>query len=166
MTPWTDCSPQGSSVHGTSQARILEWVAISSFRGSFQPRDQTCVSCIGRQVLYHWAPGKPINNYYLLIILLRFLLQLIIIALQCYVIEKWITYMYTHLSSSFNSGHPEHWVEFSELYSRFSLVLYFIHSVSGIYMSVPISQFIPIPPFPIFLHFICTHFSDLYHVLR
>ena len=33
-----DCSPPGSSVHGTFQARILEWVAISLSRGSFQPR--------------------------------------------------------------------------------------------------------------------------------
>ena len=39
-----DCSPPGSSVHGILQARILEWVAISSSRGSSQPRDQTCVS--------------------------------------------------------------------------------------------------------------------------
>ena len=34
-----DCSPPVSSVHGISQARILEWDAISSSRGSFQPRD-------------------------------------------------------------------------------------------------------------------------------
>ena len=37
-------SPRGSSVHGISQARILEWVAISFSRGSSQPRDQTCIS--------------------------------------------------------------------------------------------------------------------------
>ena len=36
-----DCSPPGSSVHGILQARILEWVAISFSRGSFQPRDWT-----------------------------------------------------------------------------------------------------------------------------
>ena len=36
----------GSSVHGILQAAILEWVAGSSSRGSFQPRDQTCVSSI------------------------------------------------------------------------------------------------------------------------
>ena len=30
-----ECSPPGSSVHGISQARILEWVAILSARGSF-----------------------------------------------------------------------------------------------------------------------------------
>ena len=34
-----ECSPPGSSVHGIFQARILEWVAISFSRGSFQPRD-------------------------------------------------------------------------------------------------------------------------------
>ena len=54
----TDCSPQGSSVHGILQARILEWVAMLSSRRSSQPRDQTQVSyisCTGRQVLYHWT---------------------------------------------------------------------------------------------------------------
>ena len=39
-----DYSPPGSSVHGVSQARILEWVAISSSKGSNQPKDQTPVS--------------------------------------------------------------------------------------------------------------------------
>ena len=38
-----DCSPPDSSVHGVLQARILEWIAISSSRGSSQPRDDlTC----------------------------------------------------------------------------------------------------------------------------
>ena len=41
-----DCSPQGSSVHGIFQARILEWVAISFSRGSSQPRNRIQVSCI------------------------------------------------------------------------------------------------------------------------
>ena len=52
----TDYSPLGSSVHGIFQARILEWVPISSSRGSSKPRDQTwvyCISCIGRQILYY-----------------------------------------------------------------------------------------------------------------
>ena len=39
-----DCSLPGSSVHGTLQARILEWVAIPSSRGSSQPMNQTQVS--------------------------------------------------------------------------------------------------------------------------
>ena len=42
----TDCSPTGSSVHGISQARILEWVAIPFSRGSSQSRDQTWVTCV------------------------------------------------------------------------------------------------------------------------
>ena len=53
----TDCrSPPGSSVHGISQARTLEWVALSSSRGSSWPKDRTRISCIsrtGRQILYH-----------------------------------------------------------------------------------------------------------------
>ena len=48
-----DCSPPVSSVHGISQARILEWVAISFSKGSFQLRDQACVSHIGRGILHH-----------------------------------------------------------------------------------------------------------------
>ena len=50
-----DCIPPGSSGHGISLARILEWVVISSSRGSYWPRDQTHVFCIGRWILYHWA---------------------------------------------------------------------------------------------------------------
>ena len=44
-----DCSPPGSYVQEILQARILEWVAMPSFRGSSQPRDQTHVSCFGRR---------------------------------------------------------------------------------------------------------------------
>ena len=50
-----DCSPPGSFVHGISQARILEWVAISYCRGSSWPKNWTHVSCIGKRILYHWA---------------------------------------------------------------------------------------------------------------
>ena len=35
-----DCSPPGSSVHGISQAGILEWVAISFSKGYSQPKDR------------------------------------------------------------------------------------------------------------------------------
>ena len=45
----TLCDPMdlpGSSVHEIFQARILEWIAISSSRGSSQSRDQNCISCI------------------------------------------------------------------------------------------------------------------------
>ena len=46
-----DCSPPGSSVHGISQAGILEWVAISSSRGSSQPgMKPMSLSSLHRQV--------------------------------------------------------------------------------------------------------------------
>ena len=48
-TPWTVAR------HGILQARIPEWVASSIPRGSSRPRDQTCISCIGRWILYHFA---------------------------------------------------------------------------------------------------------------
>ena len=51
----TDCSPPVFSFQETSQARILEWVAISFSRATSQPRDRTQVSCIGRWIFYHWA---------------------------------------------------------------------------------------------------------------
>ena len=50
-----------SSVHGISQARILEWVAISSSRVSSQPKDGTWVSCIAGKILYCWATGKALH---------------------------------------------------------------------------------------------------------
>ena len=59
-----DCSLPGSFVHGISQARILEQVAISFSRGSFQPKDRThisCVYCIVRRVLYHWATREGLE---------------------------------------------------------------------------------------------------------
>ena len=51
-TPWT-VAHQAPLSMGISQARKLEWVAISSSRGSSWPRDWTCISCIGRWILYH-----------------------------------------------------------------------------------------------------------------
>ena len=41
-----DCSPPGSSVHRIFQARVLEWVVISSSRGSSLTRDRTHISCV------------------------------------------------------------------------------------------------------------------------
>ena len=49
-----DGSSSDSSVHGILQARILEWVAMPSSRGSSQPRDRTHVSLS----LRHWQAGS------------------------------------------------------------------------------------------------------------
>ena len=60
-----DCGPPGSSVHGDSPGKDMEWIFMPSSRGSCQPRDQTYISYIswiGRWVLFHycqlWSPRK------------------------------------------------------------------------------------------------------------
>ena len=58
----TDCRPPGSFIQGILQVRILGWVAISFSRGSSWPRDWTHISCIGRQILYHWATCRSLAN--------------------------------------------------------------------------------------------------------
>ena len=68
-----DRSPPGYSVHGISQARILDWVVISSSRGSSRPRDQTdsllSPELAGR-FLTAKPPGKPCimvsHNYFII----------------------------------------------------------------------------------------------------
>ena len=64
LTMWDplDCSLPGSFLHGILQARILEWVAISSPRGSFQPRDRTGISCIAGGSFTTEPPGKPAGS--------------------------------------------------------------------------------------------------------
>ena len=60
VTPWTDpmdCSPD-SSVHGISQSRILEWVAILFSRRSSWPKDWTQVSFIAGRFFTIWAPRE------------------------------------------------------------------------------------------------------------
>ena len=58
VTPWI-VAHQRSSVHGISQARIPEWVAMSSSRGSSPPRNRTWVSCIAGRFLTTEPTGKP-----------------------------------------------------------------------------------------------------------
>ena len=48
-----ESSPPDSFVHGIFHTRILEWVAIFYSRGTSQPRNQICISCIDRWILYH-----------------------------------------------------------------------------------------------------------------
>ena len=66
----THCNPMdyslpGSTVHGISQARILEWVAISFSMGSSWPRDWTWVTCIASRFFIVWATREfyPIRNF-------------------------------------------------------------------------------------------------------
>ena len=65
MTLWDlrNCNLPGSSVHGILQETILEWVAVSSSRGSSRPRDQThvfCISCISGRFFTAEPLGKSL----------------------------------------------------------------------------------------------------------
>ena len=53
-TPWTVACQAPLSM-GILQARILEWVTIPFYRGSFWPRDWTCISCIACRFFTIWA---------------------------------------------------------------------------------------------------------------
>ena len=63
LTLWDpmDRSPPGSSVHGVLQARILEWVAMPSSRGSSWPRGRTWVSCTGGRFFTTWATREALR---------------------------------------------------------------------------------------------------------
>ena len=58
----TSCNWPGFSVLGLSQARLLERVAISFSRGSFERRDQTCISHSAGLFFTNGPPGKPHNG--------------------------------------------------------------------------------------------------------
>ena len=60
-----DCSLPGSSVHGILQARILEWVAISSSGASYWPKDWTHISCFAGGFFYHWVTWEALWDLYL-----------------------------------------------------------------------------------------------------
>ena len=66
VTLWDpmDCNLPGSSVHGILQARILEWVAMPSSRGSSWPRDWTQVCCIAGGVFTVWATREAQFSLY------------------------------------------------------------------------------------------------------
>ena len=63
VTPWAVARPPGSSVREIFQARILERVAVSSSRVSSWPKDQTWISCNGRQILYHWDIKEELSPH-------------------------------------------------------------------------------------------------------
>ena len=57
----TLCDPMDYTVHGTLQARILEWIALPFSRGSSQPRDRTQVSPIAGRFFTSWATREALS---------------------------------------------------------------------------------------------------------
>ena len=64
-----DCSPPGSSVHGFLQARILVGLSLPSPGDLPNPGIEpvSCISCIGRQILYHLSPQEACDFIYIYI---------------------------------------------------------------------------------------------------
>ena len=61
-----DCSPPGSAVLGISQAGILEWVDISSSRGSSQPGIEPASPALAGEFFTTEPPGKPLSKIYMM----------------------------------------------------------------------------------------------------
>ena len=100
-----DCSPPGSSVHGILQARVLEWVAMPSSRGSSQPRDRTQVSHTAGGFFIIWATRETLENWVGSLSLLQriFLTQELNWGLlHC----RWILYQMSYQGSLFKSLLP------------------------------------------------------------
>ena len=125
-----DCSQPGSSVRGILQARILEWVAMPSSRGSSPPRDWTCISCISKRILYHWATGedgwalylRALSNLYIQSLLFSISQSLSSIPISFSFTFTWLSQVFLlHNNSNFNSIY---WVSYFVLMSN----LYF-HSI-------------------------------------
>ena len=92
-----DCSPLGSSMHGISQAKILEQVAISFSRGTSWSRDQTCISCISRRVLYCWATREDhlyMHIYVIYLCIYQYVYIHIHTYVSLYIFAEYILYIY------------------------------------------------------------------------
>ena len=117
-----DCSLPNSSVDGISQARKLEWVAISSSRGYSRPRDWThvsCVSCIGRWIPYHWATWEAyglcnkvlteaincLRGLAFVFIFFWYIYIYLFIYLTCPVLGRW-TWVWANFGRQWRTGQP------------------------------------------------------------
>ena len=94
-----DCSPPGSSVHGISQVRILEWIAISSSGGFSDPWIELVSPALVGKSFTTESLGKPI-----------------------------CIHISTLLNSFPTLVITEHWIQFLVLHCRPLLVIYFIWS--------------------------------------
>ena len=137
-----------------AQAQQLWRTGLVALRhvGSSRTRARTHVPCIGRRILNHCAIRDAlVNNFLKLIFIGVQLLYSVVLVSTAQQSESAIRiYIYIYIPSFLDfppiQVSKEHSVEFPELYSRFSLFIYFIHSINSVYMSIPISQFIPPQP--------------------
>ena len=77
------------------------------------------------------------------------------LCVSFYCTAKWISCMYTYISSFLDSlpiRSRQSRVVLPELYNKGVLVIYYIHNIYSVYRSIPISQFIPFPLYPLGVH--------------
>ena len=106
----SNISNQMVSVHGIFQARILECVAISFSRRSSWYRDQTCISCVGRQILYPFATWKRKWKCLTLCNPMDYTIHEI---LQARTLE-WVAFLFSRRSSQ-----TRNWTQVSQVAGRF-----------------------------------------------
>ena len=155
-----NCGLPGSSLHKVLQARILEWFAVLSFRGSSRPRDPTCTSCSsclagGFFTMSYW--GSPCWGIPDIQIMSGSGMPRH--ALTVRYIAKWSPHSRNHLS-------PHRIVTvlltvFPMLYVIFPWLTYFI--TGNLYLLIPVTYFIQSPPTSLlaatlFCSFICFVF--------
>ena len=133
-----DCNQPDSFVHGISQARMLEWVAISFSRGSSQPRDQTCISCISRWILLLLFYFILLYNTVLVLPYIDMNPPRVYMSSQSWTALPPPTPY--HLSGSSQCTSPKHPVSCIEP----RLAIHFLYD--SIHVSMPFSQIIPPSP--------------------
>ena len=98
-------------------------------------------------------PGSSIHRFSILEF--WYGLPLPSLCISFYFTAKWISCMYTYISSFLDSlpiRSQQSIVELPELYNKGLLVTYYIHNIYSVYRSIPISQFIPFPLYPLGVH--------------
>ena len=95
--------PTRLSAHGISQANILEWVVLPFSRGSSQSRDQINVSCIRRQIFYHWATREAQYFGYISLKKIYYLNSI------CFTFLTWPSSIYNYLCSLHYTSFGQNW---------------------------------------------------------
>ena len=95
-TPWT-VALQAPVSMGILQSRIVEWVAMPSSRGSYQPRDRTQVSCIAGRFFTDWATYKICLILYHFLLIQRYSVLGILLCARNTIMYVSIHYLLSHL---------------------------------------------------------------------
>ena len=124
-----DYSSPGSPVHGILQARILQWVAISSSTGSSRLRSQTWVSCLAGSFFTNWATREAHSMEYLFIFFFFFFFLFIFFTLFFFCVSSWFilgtdSLSVVYIANTFSQCVAYHWALFIRLFLVQILVCY------------------------------------------